>query len=428
MMHQKMRKRIIMLGMCFVLMFGMTERVTAMEKDWTKLADQLNAESSAGGRYAMGLVAAYGEEDFMAYGLAVFAQAESQAFIFTTYAPLAEGAVGYVAQMPNGEYIEIEAMNQVKEAELMIWQPKDENANVPFNNIGLPYKQQQVQVICADREGNFIQHKAVVTGIKDPEIGTITLEFSDEIDELFAPAAVLDMDGNCVAVITSKEVVALILDQEFFNSNGSTQSGTIGGGSSEGGSTSGSSSGGSNGGGQSGLMSDIMTGGICGVIGLLLYGLLLKRKKDKEKKSQQVEEPMSFPEDKSQNSWEEIPPKYEEITPRYEEPKKQSSGEAIKLYALGGYMDGRIYSIDKNAITFGRDASSTICYPANTKGVSRVHCKLFWKNGTLMLMDMGSSYGTYLKGKGRLNIEQPVAVKAGDVFYIGEKNNSFVIK
>ena len=421
-MCQKMKKRMMILGMCLVLMFSMTVPVLAMEKNWDDFLNQLNAESGAGGRYAMGLAAAYGEEDFMAYGLAVFAQAESQAFVFTTYQPMAEEALGYIAQMPDGEYIEIELMNHIEEAELLIWQPKDENANVPFNTIGLPYNQQQVQVICADQEGNFTQHKAVVTGIKDPEIGTITLEFLDEIDQLFTPAAVLDMDGNCVAVITNKEIVALILDTEFFNSNSSSQSGTNGGGSLGGGSSSGS-----NGGGQKGLKSDILTGavigGVCGGV-----ALLIKKKKGKEKEPQPVVEPMPIREDHSQNVWEEMPPKYEEVIPKYEEPKKQSSQDAVKLHALGGYMDGRIYPIDKNAIIFGRDSSSTICYPANTKGVSRVHCKLFWKNGTLMLMDMGSSYGTYLKGKGRLNIEQPVAVKAGDVFYIGEKNNSFIIK
>ena len=91
-------------------------------------------------------------------------------------------------------------------------------------------------------------------------------------------------------------------------------------------------------------------------------------------------------------------------------------------------MDGRIYDIGESEITFGRDPASTVRFPADTKGVSRVHCKLFWNNGTLMLMDSGSKYGTFVEGKGKLRELYPVAVQYGDIFYIGEKKNAFEIR
>lgn len=105
----------------------------------------------------------------------------------------------------------------------------------------------------------------------------------------------------------------------------------------------------------------------------------------------------------------------------------RSDGQGIQLIAVGGYMDGRTYPVDGNEITFGRDASSTVRFPADAKGVSRQHCRIFWKNGTLMLMDCGSSYGTYTQA-GKLESMKPVPVKAGDVFYIGEKKNCFRIR
>jgi len=64
----------------------------------------------------------------------------------------------------------------------------------------------------------------------------------------------------------------------------------------------------------------------------------------------------------------------------------------------------------------GRSRSCNISYPAGTKGVSRQHCRLFWKNGTLYLMDLGSTYGTFLRGRGQIAPNVPVPVKAGDTF------------
>ena len=101
--------------------------------------------------------------------------------------------------------------------------------------------------------------------------------------------------------------------------------------------------------------------------------------------------------------------------------------QGIRLIAVGGYMDGRTYPVDGNEITFGRDVSATVCFPADAKGVSRQHCRIFWQNGTLMLMDSGSSYGTYTQA-GKLQPMKPVPVKSGDVFYIGEKKNCFKIQ
>lgn len=105
-----------------------------------------------------------------------------------------------------------------------------------------------------------------------------------------------------------------------------------------------------------------------------------------------------------------------------------TAGVLVQVCGVGGCMNGQIYEVNSGELLFGRDMSATVRFPADTQGVSRIHCKLFWQNGVLMLMDMGSSYGTYLKGNGKLTPRQAVAVKAGDTFYLGEKKNSFIIK
>lgn len=90
-------------------------------------------------------------------------------------------------------------------------------------------------------------------------------------------------------------------------------------------------------------------------------------------------------------------------------------------------MNGRVYPVEQNEITIGRDAAMVIRFPADTPGVSRIHAKLYWQGDQLMLMDCNSTSGTFLKRLGKLTPMAPVAVQSGDVFYIGEKANSFEI-
>lgn len=98
------------------------------------------------------------------------------------------------------------------------------------------------------------------------------------------------------------------------------------------------------------------------------------------------------------------------------------------LSAQGGYMNGRVYPIEEKGITIGRDLSNIVNYPKDTRGVSRTHAKLYWNHNHLMLMDLNSTSGTFVKGVGKLQPMQPVEVHSGSVFYIGEKKNAFIIK
>lgn len=98
------------------------------------------------------------------------------------------------------------------------------------------------------------------------------------------------------------------------------------------------------------------------------------------------------------------------------------------LCGRGGMMDGNNYPIVGDSIIIGRDSSCSIRYPADTRGISRKHCRIFLKDGVLMLEDLGSTAGTYLAGKGRLIQEEAVTLRPGDSFYLGEEKNTFVIR
>lgn len=109
-------------------------------------------------------------------------------------------------------------------------------------------------------------------------------------------------------------------------------------------------------------------------------------------------------------------------------PRPQAMGGS--LMGIGGVMSGRAYPVGNQEMVIGRDASCGIRFPADTKGISRNHCKVFRNGGSgqFMLMDCNSTYGTYLKGYGKLQPQKPVALKNGDTFYLGSDKNGFTIK
>ncbi len=242
------------------------------------------------------------------------------------------------------------------------------------------------------------------------------------------PAVILDDGGNCLGIVTAQDAVwAPYVDENAF------YGGTAGGGS---GGAPGGNSGGEPGGGSSepaspsqpsdsggGLLEDAMSGAVIGVVAVLAVMLIRKFGKKKQSASGQGTA-VSFPEPQPTP----LPPEdFQPTEPLPDVPQGPEVSGGFRLVAVGGYMDGRIYPIGDYEITFGRDPSSTIRFPADAKGVSRAHCKLFWKDGTLMLMDCGSSYGTFIQG-GKLQPMQPVPIKYGDIFFIGEKRNCFKIQ
>jgi len=109
-------------------------------------------------------------------------------------------------------------------------------------------------------------------------------------------------------------------------------------------------------------------------------------------------------------------------------PPPQPPKSVLYLCCEGGALDGRRYPIGTTTLFIGRDPSCNIVYPKETPGVSRRHCQIYWKNGVLNIMDLGSTSGTFIRGKGQITPNVPIAVNAGDTFYLGEKRNAFVIR
>ena len=116
------------------------------------------------------------------------------------------------------------------------------------------------------------------------------------------------------------------------------------------------------------------------------------------------------------------------VPPKPPVPPAAPSGVQLSLEVVSGPLAGRSFPISDKPMLIGRALEADIQYPADTKGVSRRHCQLFWEKGTLHIMDLSSTSGTFLRGKGKLNANASVALTAGDTIYLGSKQVALQLK
>ncbi|MCD7804657.1 MAG: trypsin-like peptidase domain-containing protein [Oscillospiraceae bacterium] len=108
-------------------------------------------------------------------------------------------------------------------------------------------------------------------------------------------------------------------------------------------------------------------------------------------------------------------------------PVNDPTAKYPRVQCTAGALVGKRYPIT-GILRMGRNPNcNEIIIPGDASGVSGVHCQLEYVNGIVYLKDLGSTYGTYLEGKGRLAANQPMPVKVGDRFYLGSKNEMFEI-
>lgn len=108
-------------------------------------------------------------------------------------------------------------------------------------------------------------------------------------------------------------------------------------------------------------------------------------------------------------------------------PANDPTAKYPRVQCTAGALVGKRYPIT-GILRMGRNPNcNEIIIPGDASGVSGVHCQLEYVNGIVYLKDLGSTYGTYLEGKGRLAANQPMPVKVGDRFYLGSKNEMFEI-
>lgn len=106
----------------------------------------------------------------------------------------------------------------------------------------------------------------------------------------------------------------------------------------------------------------------------------------------------------------------------------QKKNDAYILTALEGQFAGQKWELEKS-VMLGRDANCCqIVFAADTAGVSRVHCEVGCKDGSLYIRDLGSSYGTTLENGQVVNNYQEVKLESGDTFLVSANDKFMVMK
>lgn len=103
--------------------------------------------------------------------------------------------------------------------------------------------------------------------------------------------------------------------------------------------------------------------------------------------------------------------------------------QRVTIQCVRGALAGKSFEIGSSgAVLFGRDANAMIRFPQNTKGISGRHCEIMSSNGKFVIVDRGSTYGTYLVDGRKLEPNVPYDVKNGTIFYLASRENKFEIK
>ena len=95
---------------------------------------------------------------------------------------------------------------------------------------------------------------------------------------------------------------------------------------------------------------------------------------------------------------------------------------------MNGMFANQSFPTDRGALVFGRSTSScNVLFPDNAKGISRMHCKIEQNGAVCTIVDLGSSYGTFLNGM-KIQPYAATPLKNGDTFYLGDKSNLFSLQ
>ena len=88
-------------------------------------------------------------------------------------------------------------------------------------------------------------------------------------------------------------------------------------------------------------------------------------------------------------------------------------------------MYGRTYRLGSSGILIGRESDCGIRFFGAAPGVSRHHCSIRMGSSGPTLVDLGSSYGSYLADGTKIPPHYPMPIRPGSRFYLGSSQNLF---
>lgn len=96
-----------------------------------------------------------------------------------------------------------------------------------------------------------------------------------------------------------------------------------------------------------------------------------------------------------------------------------------QIRGVSGCFTGKTFPLS-GVVRMGRSSQCRILFPNGTPGISSNHCELTLENGSILLTDLGSSYGTFT-GSGKLTPNTPCFLKPGETFTLAQ-GESFLVE
>lgn len=118
-----------------------------------------------------------------------------------------------------------------------------------------------------------------------------------------------------------------------------------------------------------------------------------------------------------------------QTTPSHSNAEKTVAPRTKRYAIVGeeGAFASHLFPIT-DMLVLGRDAAECgLAFPADTAGVSRVHCKLVVEADGLCVYDLGSTYGTVVNNNKTISTNQMMKLNHGDTITIGS-SQTFVVK
>jgi len=110
------------------------------------------------------------------------------------------------------------------------------------------------------------------------------------------------------------------------------------------------------------------------------------------------------------------------------DPGKRATKESRVLIGVDGPFKDRRFDLQEGGrLLIGRGGNCQIRFPDGTPGVSGTHCEIRFDGKTTTIMDLGSSYGTFVDHK-KLAPHAPTALHRSLAIDIGTEKNRFVLQ
>lgn len=121
------------------------------------------------------------------------------------------------------------------------------------------------------------------------------------------------------------------------------------------------------------------------------------------------------------------PPVHEHAGAEGMAPKVGPAAPSFVLVGISGQFAGRKMGIGKE-LRIGRSQGCDIQFSGEVPGISGSHCSVAPHANGVVLMDLGSTYGTLMPNGTKLNPNQKYLLKAGDMFCLANPKQAFRVE